>query len=126
MTIETMMKERERLTAMIEEYYNMMDTGAASYSDYEIIADIKTEIRNLNKSISETIETFITPQHAGYIAGYRYFNGARIVNVYIKTFYRGRPLLTYDYTYARKYSTVQAAAGANKRLRVSGYMKKYE
>ena len=114
MTIEKTINRIEELKALKNEYYNMIDI--CGLSDICLVNDIICEINSLQTQLKNKIEYFVEKTCNGYHTGYRYFNGYRIVDVYIRTLYAGRVLYTLDYTNARDYTTKQAAAIAQQRM----------
>lgn len=58
------------------------------------------------------IEVFIQKQYGGYIAGYSFHNGYRIVSHYVKSFYNNKYSFTLDYLHARHYSRETATKHA--------------
>lgn len=109
MTIDKMLKEREKLLSLKEEYLNMIDMGCSDYTDLFTLYDLNDEIKSLTNRINNIIEYTVSDTAAGYIAGYRYYNGYRIVNVYVRTKYAGRYIFTLDHAHAKIYKSKQAA-----------------
>ena len=114
MTIESTLNRINELKTLKNEYYNMIDI--CSLSDFCLLNDIICEINSLQTKLKYKIEYFIEKNCNGYYVGYRYFNGYRIVNVYLRTFYAGRVLYTLDNTHAKHYTTKQAVAMAHDRM----------
>lgn len=114
MDIEKTLERIEELKALKNEYYNMIDI--CGLSDICLLNDIICEINSLQTQLKYKLEYFVEKTCNGYIAGYKYFNGYRIVNVYIRTLYAGRVLYTLDNIHAKYYTTKQAAAMAHDRM----------
>lgn len=114
MTIEKTIERIEELKDMKNDYLNTIDI--CNFSDMLQLDNINAEIRSLQTLLKYKIEYFVEKSCNGYNAGYRYYNGYRIVDIYIRTLYAGRVLYTLDYTNARNYTTKQAAAIAQQRM----------
>ena len=114
MTIEKTIDRIKELKNLKNEYLNMLDI--CSFSDMLLLDDINTELRSLQTQLKYNIEYFVEKNCNGYYAGYRYFNGYRIVDVYIRTLFAGRVLYTLDYAHAKHYTTKHAAMIAQKRM----------
>ena len=57
-------------------------------------------------------EIFIQKTALGYVAGYSYYNGCRIVNTYVQSRYNGRNKYTLELAHARAYTKQGAHAAA--------------
>ncbi len=114
MTIENTINRIDELKAIKNEYYNMIDI--CGLSDICLLNDIICEIKSLQTQLKNKIEYFVEKTCNGYNTGYRYFNGYRIVNVYVRTLYAGRVLYTLDYTHAKDYATRHYAMIAQERM----------
>lgn len=114
MTIEQKLTEIERLNDLKNEYLNMLDI--CNYSDLCIIDECNAEIKALKTQLKYQIDIFTEKTYSGHIAGYARYNGYRIVKAYIQSRYNGHNKYTLDYTYARHYSTKQAAETALKTI----------
>lgn len=114
MTIEKTLDRINELKALKNEYLNMLDI--CSFSDMLQLDDINSEIRSLQTQLKYNIEYFVEKTCNGYHVGYKYFNGYRIVNVYVRTLYAGRVLYTLDYTRAKDYTTKHYAMIAQQRV----------
>lgn len=65
---------------------------------------------------AKKITPFIERQHNGYIIGYRYHNGMRIVSCYVVRYYKSDIVYSLDYTHARHYKSIDTARNAVKNI----------
>lgn len=107
--VTELLKERERLQDIKNDYLNMHDNGLLLPGDLSIIYDINERIKQINDDLNNEIEYFTERSGGGYIAGYRYFNGYRIVNVYVKSIYKNKISYNLDYTHAKIYKHYETA-----------------
>lgn len=112
-----LIEECERLQALKEEYLNMFDNGAAMPEDRFTLYEIATDICDITARLKNITEIFTDRIHGGYIAGYRRYNGVRIVSYYIRSIYAGNVNYTLDYTSARRYTSKAAAHRACKAIK---------
>lgn len=114
MTIQNKIDRVQELTELKNEYLNMIDI--CNFSDMLTLDNINAELFSLKTQLKYQIEYFTEHTAHGYIIGYRRYNDYRIVNTYVRTFYAGKPLYTYDYLHAKQYTNKQAAAIAYDRM----------